>query len=124
MSKRLLICDDSSFSRKTILKSLPQDLDIAATETASGEEAVRACVDGEVDILFLDLNMPGMDGFEVLEKLKEQGFDRPVIVITANIQAAPAQRAKDLGARSVVQKPVDAQKLTTLMEYLIGEGAL
>ena len=121
---RLLICDDSAFSRGGIKKALPPGFDIEVSEVASGDEAVQRCVAGEVDLLFLDLNMPEVDGFEVLQRLKDGGFTRPVIVITANIQSAPAQRAKSLGARVVIQKPVTPQKLEQLFAYVKKEGAL
>ncbi len=124
MSKRLLICDDSSFSRKSIRKAVPDGFDLDITEAASGEDALAACAAGEVDLLFLDLNMPGLDGFDVLQRLHDDGFSAPIIVITANIQSAPAKRARDLGARAVVQKPISEDKLSQLMTYLSGEGAL
>ncbi|MFC1642329.1 response regulator [Myxococcota bacterium] len=123
MSKRLLICDDSAFSRSTIRKAIPEGLNLETTETSSGEDAVRLCVTGEVDILLLDLNMPGIDGFEVLQQLRDQGFSGAVVVITANIQSAPAQRAKALGARVVVQKPINAERLAQLFTYLDGEAS-
>lgn len=124
MSKRLLICDDSSFSRKTIRKAVPEDLDLEISEASSGEDAVAACAAGEVDLLFLDLNMPGLDGFDVLGKLQEQQFSGPIIVVTANIQSAPAKRAKALGARAVVQKPINPEKFAVLLSYLAKEGAI
>ena len=124
MSTRLLICDDSSFSRKSIKKSLPEEMDLEVDEVGLGEEAIALCSEGKVDLLFLDLNMPGMDGFQVLEQLRDQGFSSPIIVITANIQSAPSKRAKDLGARAVLQKPINQQKVSQLMSYLAKEGSL
>lgn len=124
MSKRLLICDDSSFSRKSIRKAVPDGLDLEIAEAASGEDALATCAAGNVDLLFLDLNMPGLDGFDVLERLQASDFAAPIIVITANIQSAPAKRAKELGARAVVQKPISEEKLSQLMTYLASEGAI
>lgn len=124
MGKRLLICDDSSFSRKTIRKAIPEGMDLEICEADSGEDALTACTAGEVDLLFLDLNMPGLDGFEVLARLQEQRFSGPVIVITANIQSAAAKRARALGARAVVQKPINEEKFAQLLAYLAEEGAL
>ncbi|MCB9558708.1 MAG: response regulator [Deltaproteobacteria bacterium] len=123
-TRRLLICDDSSFSRRGIERALPQALDLTVSHTDSGQEAVRACLAGEVDLLFLDLNMPGLDGFEVLEQLQTQNFSAPIVVITANIQSAPMQRAKILGARAVINKPIDENKLAQLLNYLVKEGSL
>ena len=124
MTTRLLICDDSKFSRKSIIKALPDNREFDVSETSSGNEVLSTCAGGEVDLLFLDLNMPEMDGFEVLQELKNKEFRGPIIVITANIQSSVAQRAKELGARAVVPKPIDADKLSKLVDFLAAEGAL
>ncbi|MFV2058851.1 MAG: response regulator, partial [Thiohalomonadales bacterium] len=66
MAINTLICDDSSFARKQILKSLPSGWDYHFTEAKNGRECLKELKAGNGDLLFLDLNMPEMDGYQVL----------------------------------------------------------
>jgi CheY-like chemotaxis protein len=119
MSMKILICDDSDFSRRSIKKGVPTDLGVVIEEAADGEQALAKCNDSAIGLVLLDLNMPKLDGFGVLEALKKVANPPPVIVITANIQAEPAERAKALGARAVLQKPLNAAKLEGVIRHVL-----
>jgi two-component system chemotaxis response regulator CheY len=117
MALRLLICDDSQLARRSVLKAIPVDLSVTVLEANDGSKALELCRAGAVDLVVLDLNMPTMDGFTVLQTLKDEGIKLPVVVVTANIQVEASQRARDLGARAVVQKPLDPKKIETLVRH-------
>lgn len=64
---KILICDDSAVARKLITRSIVQDTSLHLLEAQDGHEALKILAEQNIDVLFLDLTMPVMDGFEVLE---------------------------------------------------------
>lgn len=108
MSMPVLIVDDSAMSRKLTIKALPTDWDVEITQASNGIEALEAYRQGKGHVMFLDLTMPVMDGFEVLETLKRESLECLVIVLTADVQPLAEQRARELGAAAFVRKPVQA----------------
>jgi chemotaxis protein CheY-P-specific phosphatase CheC/FixJ family two-component response regulator len=119
MATPLLICDDSNMARKQVARSLPDDWDVDVTFASNGHNAIEAIKAGKGDVLLLDLNMPEMDGYQVLEAILAEDLPTLVIVISGDIQPTAHQRVKSLGALDFIQKPVDKAKLT---EILIAYG--
>lgn len=118
MAISVLVVDDSPMARKMLIKSLPAEWDIDIRQAADGEEALAAYRQGGADVIFLDLNMPGLDGYGVLETLRAEGLNCLVIVVSADVQPQARERVMNMGAIAFVQKPVDAQKLEpVLREY-------
>ena len=108
MDVRVLIVDDSMTGRKIMKRALPPSLAADVTEAGSGEEALRICTTQPVDLMFLDLTMPGMTGFEVLEALQQQSARPVVIVVSGDVQAPAQQRVTELGASAFIHKPATA----------------
>ncbi len=81
MSVSVLVVDDSSMARKMLIRALPPDWDITVRQAANGIEALTAYRQGGVDVIFLDLNMPDMDGYQVLETLRREDLNCLVIVV-------------------------------------------
>lgn len=118
MAISVLVVDDSPMARKMLIKSLPAEWDIDIRQAADGEEALAAYRQGGADVIFLDLNMPGLDGYGVLETLRAEGLNCLIIVVSADVQPQARERVMNMGAIAFVQKPVDAQKLEpVLREY-------
>lgn len=111
----VLVVDDSPMARKMLIKSLPSDWDIDIRQAGNGEEALAAYREGRVEVMFLDLNMPGLDGYGVLEALKAEDLNCLVIVVSADVQPQARERVMQMGAIAFVQKPVDAQKLEPVL---------
>lgn len=111
MAIKLTIVDDSKMSRKSIIRALPDDWDVEISEAQNGKEALKNYIHGLADVMFLDLTMPEMDGFQVLEYLKSIGAKAIVIVISADIQPYAQERVKELGAVAFIQKPLDPEAL-------------
>lgn len=122
MATRVLVVDDSSVSRKMLIRSLPAEWDIEISQASNGEEALAAYREGKAEVMFLDLTMPVLDGYGVLEALQKDGMNCFVVVVTADIQPEAEARVKKLGAVAFVKKPVDIDKLIpTLKEHGIYE---
>ncbi len=113
--KRVLVVDDEL----AILKVLNIKLKISGFEviTASGgQEALDKVESGKPDLMLLDVIMPGVDGFEVLEKLRTYSA-LPVIVFSARPENA--QKALSLGANDFLAKPLDVNDMVTRIEGLL-----
>ncbi|MCJ8318447.1 MAG: response regulator [Colwellia sp.] len=115
MSTRLLICDDSNMARKQVARSLPDDWDVEISFAHDGREGIEAIKAGKGDVLLLDLNMPNMDGYQVLEEILKQDLNTLVVVISGDIQPEAHKRVKGLGALDFIQKPVNKEKLTEIL---------
>ncbi len=114
MSTPLLICDDSNMARKQVAKSLPDGWDVDISFATNGEEAVEQIKAGKGDVLILDLNMPVMDGYQVLEAIVKQDLPTMVVVISGDIQPEAHQRVTALGALDFIQTPINKTKLTEI----------
>jgi CheY-like chemotaxis protein len=91
---------------------------VAITQASNGIEALAAYRAGTVDVMFLDLTMPEMDGYQVLETLRKEDLNCLVIVVSADIQPGAQQRVRQLGAIAFVKKPVKATDVqSVLKEY-------
>ncbi|PUA26957.1 MAG: response regulator [Cellvibrio sp. 79] len=118
MAIPLLICDDSMMARKQVARSLPEGLEVDITFATNGAEGLQAIRDGKGEMVFLDLTMPEMDGYQVLEAVKTEGLDAMIIVISGDIQPTAHERVTQLGALDFIQKPVNPEKLAeTLRKF-------
>lgn len=115
MTTKLLICDDSNMARKQVARSLPDGWDVEISFAANGLEGVEAIKAGRGDVLLLDLNMPEMDGYQVLEAILSQDLPTITIVISGDIQPEAHQRVTSLGALGFIQKPVNKEILTDVL---------
>lgn len=114
----LLICDDSSFARKQIMRALPDDWDFELNQASHGGEAMDLLRAGGVDAMILDLNMPVMDGYQVLQALRDEAIAVSVIVVSGDIQPEARARVAELGALEFIKKPVDDDELTRVLAGL------
>ncbi|GAA0787100.1 response regulator [Marinobacterium sediminicola] len=107
----VIICDDSPLARKHMERALaPWNLSI--THANHGLEALEAIRAGKGELLFLDLNMPLMDGYEVLERIREQDLPVLTIVVSGDIQPEAHERVRQLGALDFIRKPIDIEHLS------------
>ncbi|WP_159819700.1 response regulator [Colwellia sp. 20A7] len=118
MSTKLLICDDSNMARKQLARSLPEGWDVEISFATNGVEGIEAIKENKGDVLLLDLNMPEMDGYQVLEAIIAQDLPTLTIVVSGDIQPEAHKRVIGLGALAFIKKPVNKDKLTeVIMSY-------
>jgi CheY-like chemotaxis protein len=111
----ILVVDDSPMARKMLIKALPAQWQVTITQAGNGQEALAAYRSGKVDIMFLDLTMPEMDGFQVLETLQREDLNCFVVVVSADIQPQAQQRVFQLGAMAFIKKPVNATEVDAVL---------
>ncbi len=121
MVKKVLVVEDSPGIRRLIEVSLrPIDVElIARADGPTGLEAARA---DQPDLLVLDIGLPGMDGWEVLERIRaeEATASLPVVVLTAHAEEESRRRAHDGGANAFITKPFHPQAFRTSVAELLG----
>ncbi|MFG0764618.1 response regulator [Aeromonas media] len=111
----VLICDDSGFARKQLMRALPAGWNVTLHQAAHGLEGVEQILMGHGDLIFLDLTMPEMDGYGVLETLKREGLRSKVIVVSGDIQPEAHARVMALGALDFIKKPASPESLLALL---------
>lgn len=104
-SSKILIADDDSLVREAVHKILTM-FGHEVVAVASGEEAVET-VANDFDVIILDINMPGMDGFETLSAISEKNFDIPIVFLTGAGSMEYAVKAINLGAYDFITKPIE-----------------
>ena len=113
--KTILIADDDNAIRRTLELHLNEE-GYAVRTAADCHDAIAKAGHHDVDLMLLDLRLPGLDGFEVLKIVKERRPELPVIMITAYDDMATAIEAIRLGAVDHLGKPVDLDHLDEVIE--------
>jgi two-component system, chemotaxis family, chemotaxis protein CheY len=114
---RVLIVDDSKTARAMCKRVLPPILLQDLLEASGGAEALAVCRTQPIEIMFLDLTMPDVDGYQVLETLKNEGLAKPrVIVMSADIQPEAKERIQKLGAVGFLPKPANQSAVQKFLQ--------
>jgi len=123
MNKKILIIDDE----KNIRLTLSQCLEVSNydVETAvSGEHGITKYNEGTYDVILLDMKMPGIDGMEVLRRIKEQDPLQNVIMITAHGTIETAVEAMKLGAIDYIRKPFTPDEIRSIVNRVLERSRL
>ena len=123
MTMSVLICDDSGFARRQMARAIPDGWDVDIHFAENGKEALSAIKQGKADVMFLDLNMPVMDGYQTMQIVKEQDLPTLVIVVSGDVQPEAHKKMLGLGAIAFIAKPIDNQKLGEILrQYGVYSG--
>jgi CheY-like chemotaxis protein len=115
MTANVLICDDSGFARKAMARALPDGWDVQISFAENGQQALEMIKEGKADFLFLDLNMPVLDGYATMKCIRDQDLPTMVIVVSGDVQEEARTRMLELGALDFIRKPIDNEKLSTIL---------
>ncbi len=121
---RLLLADDENLIRDALvtLLDLEDDLEVVA-QAASGPEALAAARAHRPDVVVLDLQMPGMDGIEVAQRLAaDDGGGPAVVVVTSHGRPGHLKRALQAGVRAFLPKTVQARVLADVVRQVAAGG--
>lgn len=120
---RILIVDDEEKIRK-VLTRLLEDEDYRVKSVENGQKAIAILPSYKPDIILMDQNMPGLNGIDALEKIKEKNPSLIVIIITAHGEVSLAVDAIKKGAYDYLEKPFDNDKLLLLIKRAIDHQRL
>ena len=120
MTARILVVDDLPANVKLLEVRLLAEYFEVLTAT-NGPDALETCENGKIDVVLLDVMMPGMDGFEVCRRLKADPATAhiPVIMITALDQVSDRIKGLEAGADDFLTKPVNDLQLMTRVKSLV-----
>jgi len=107
--KRILIVDDEAFIRVLLMQTLEEleDLGVELLAAADGEEGLEVALSERPDLVFLDVMMPKLSGYEVCRQIKVVDDQIYVVLLTAKGQAIDKEEGSDAGADEYVTKPFD-----------------
>jgi two-component system chemotaxis response regulator CheY len=116
---KILVADDSKLARLSLIKVLRElENGYEIFEAENGQIAVEKFREHAPSVVFLDLTMPVMDGYEALEKIVEISPAAQVVVVTADIQIQAQAQVMGLGAKMVIPKPISGEKMQTVLQQL------
>ena len=124
MPKTILVAEDSLMLRKVACFTL-EKTGYKVLEANNGIEAIEAMSKNHVDMLITDLNMPGMDGFELIAHVKEdENFKHiPIIILTTEGKKEMVMKGLTLGANSFLQKPIKPDLMLQEVKRLLEKSS-
>ncbi|WP_320171716.1 sigma-54 dependent transcriptional regulator [Maridesulfovibrio sp.] len=118
MSKSILIVDDEDGIRYS-LRGILEDEGFRVNDAENGEEALRILSEDQPDLVFLDIWLPGMDGLEVLDRIKKEWDWLPVVMISGHGNIETAVSAIKKGAFDFIEKPLSLEKVVITAEKAV-----
>ena len=112
---KILVCDDETDFRR-LMKYWFSSKGYIIEEASSGEEAIEIIKKGDIDIVFMDLKMPNMDGIETIKNIRKFNKEIPMIVISAHVDDPKASKAISLGVSGIFYKGADFEEGLALLE--------
>ena len=120
---KILIIDDERSIRRTLKEILEfEKYDVTAVE--DGISGVREAKEGGYDVIFCDIKMPQMDGMEVLTKLKNDGLDTPIVMISGHGNIETAVDSIKSGAYDFIEKPLDLNRILVTIKNALDKSDL
>ncbi|MCD8547982.1 MAG: response regulator [Aeromonadaceae bacterium] len=113
--QRILVVDDNAINRQ-IVEELLQGEGASLLSAGGGEEALRLLAEQPVDLVLMDVQMPGMDGLTATRLLRERGFAAPIIAMTAHAMAEDRLICLDAGMNDHLAKPFEPEQLNRLLQ--------
>ena len=118
LNNKILVADDEKEIRD-LLEIYLLNEGYKVVKAKDGQEALDIIENEDVDLLVLDINLPGVDGFYILEKLRESDINTRVIIVSANREIEDRIKGLDLGANDYLVKPFDFLELTARIRALL-----
>lgn len=115
---RLLVIEDYAPLRKAVVRGL-EEAGYAVDATGDGEEGLWHAQSGEHDLIVLDLMLPGLDGWSILRRLREDGLQTHVLILTARDAVEDRVQGLDLGADDYLVKPFALEELLARVRALL-----
>jgi len=116
--QNILICDDSPVVHRAMSRMLSGQDAVTLFFAENGKEGLECLTNQDIDVMFLDLTMPVMDGFEVLQVLSAREHETKTIILSADVQRQAMERCIELGAHHFLPKPFDPEHLMSVLNKL------
>jgi len=114
----VLVVDDETIVRQSLGAWLREDGHrVEVAENA--RQALRMVAEGEYDLALIDIKMPGMDGIEVLKRLRQEKVDAAVVIVTATTKAHYEEEAEKLGISGYLHKPFEVDEVEDITRRVL-----
>jgi two-component system chemotaxis response regulator CheY len=123
--RRILVTEDSATMRSLLVATIEALGDYEVVEAASGFEALRLLPRETVDLIITDINMPDINGLELINYVRKSDTYRttPLFIISTEGREKDVEKGLSLGANEYLVKPIDPERLQALINQYIGTAA-
>jgi CheY-like chemotaxis protein len=121
MTKRILCLDDSKDNCDLIsfvLSEAGYEIEVAYTMA----EGLEMAIESRFELYLVDLSFSDGDGFELIDKLREIDSSTPIVVCSGDARDSTQERARQVGVRTFLTKPIDLDAMTTAIVEILGDG--
>jgi CheY-like chemotaxis protein len=119
---KILVVEDD-FANQQVILGMLEETNLQAEVANNGIEAVNKVTSGSYDLIFMDIQMPNMNGYDATKIIREKGYTLPIIALTAYAMKGDEEKCLNAGCDAYLPKPVDAEKLfETLGKFLSFES--
>jgi len=119
---KILVVEDD-FANQQVILGMLEETNLQAETANNGIEAVNKVTCGSYDLIFMDIQMPNMNGYDATKIIREKGYKMPIIALTAYAMKGDEQKCLNVGCDAYLSKPVDAEKLfDTISKFLSFES--
>ena len=121
MPKRILIVEDSPAMRQLLMLAIRRFPQVEVDEVADGVAALKALAQSPYDVVFVDLNMPVLDGMKLIKRIREdERFGAAhIVVVTTEERPEVERQALELGANHYVRKPVNRRAIERVLRDVL-----
>lgn len=120
---KVLVAEDCK-TNKYLAKLLLEKLGFEVMTAETGNETVEMALNNNFDLIFMDIQMPKMNGYEATEILKDNGVNTPIIALTANALKGDSEKCIQAGCDDYIPKPVDRKELVSIIDKFIDRKTL
>jgi CheY-like chemotaxis protein len=121
VTKRILVVEDNP-DNMYVMDRILTHRGYSVGEATSGADALRMIAETPFDLVLMDMQMPGLDGYATVQTIRElvSGKEVPIIAVTAHSMPGDRERTLDAGCTDYVSKPIQTQDLLQLIEHYLG----
>lgn len=119
---RVLIAEDSQDIQLLMVRMLSRQGALVTTAN-DGSEALEKFSPDAYDVIFLDIQMPVMDGYQAVQKMRALGYTKPILALTAHAMSEEFQKSKAAGFDDHMTKPIEISHLITKVRYYADRSA-
>ncbi len=119
LNAKVLVAEDNK-SNQLLIRQVLKKMGIKAVVVNDGKEALAKAKEEDFDIILTDIQMPNMDGYQLVKRLRKTGCDLPIVALTANAAKADERKCIELGCNGYISKPVDKNRLYEMIVQLTG----
>ena len=120
---RILVAEDN-LTNKELMRILLEKMGHEVLEAKDGIEAVEKATTDDMDLIFMDMQMPNMNGYEATMALRDKGVSTPIIALTANAMKGDRERCIEAGCNDYLSKPIRQIELRRIVNRYIAVGSI